>query len=426
MKILSPSSTQRARALLLLAGRATCGASLVAYFLGAGFCKTPWEALHLAACILAAVAKTLKAYVARGCRPLFPKWTLQFEVLRAVMRLCSGWKGDRIADVTHARIIRWQSELFGSIGGAVACRFPSSDRAVVESVRVNGLEHLWLHAAGSERADKRRKLVVLYFHGGGYAVLSPRMYISFCNSLRRAIRRELGSGPEAEDADVSVFVANYRKIPEHKFPIPAQDAVAMYDYLLTRERLDASQVILAGDSAGGGLVMSTLLRVRDRSTLPLPLAAIVLCPFVDLTGDEDELVAQHCVLSDRITRASRASLLRESPSSCLLDKATWEDASAVHCDLRGLPPVLVQAASLDYLFQHALRLAAKAEADGAAGWELDVHEGVPHVFPVFPAFVLPYASVGVDRMAAFAAAKFRARARKSGDASSEVGAVVGA
>jgi len=88
------------------------------------------------------------------------------------------------------------------------------------------------------------------------------------------------------------------------------------------------------------------------------------------------------------------------------DSSTWADASAVHCDLSGLPPVFIQAATLDYLYQDAVLLAEKANADGVEGWEVDVHEGVSHVFSLFPAWILPYSEEGVAKMASFAATQF--------------------
>ncbi|GMF40945.1 unnamed protein product [Phytophthora fragariaefolia] len=232
------------------------------------------------------------------------------------------------------------------------------------------------------------------------------MYISFCSALVSAIKKELGDQEAGNEVVVDAFLANYRKLPEHQFPVQVEDAVAMYEYLLQHEKLQSSQIILAGDSAGGGLVMSTLLRVRDgdsswKSKLPLPLAAIVACPLVDLTGDEDETTSEHCVLSLNITAAS---VLSYHPTRH--DPSTWADASPVHCDLQGLPPVFLQSASLDTLFRHSLRLKAKAEDDGVTNWEVDVHEGVPHVFMIMPNYVLPYARVGVQRMAAFAAQQF--------------------
>ncbi|KAG6617074.1 Monoterpene epsilon-lactone hydrolase [Phytophthora cinnamomi] len=366
-----------------------------------GLCRTPLETAQLLAAISWRLCRITAQYVARGFRPKFPKWTLRYELLHGLMRTGAERFGERIVDVQHARVIRRQTAVLGTVLGWFA-RWQHGLR--LESVRLNGLEHIWLRA--SPNRNSRKRLVVLFFHGGGYAVLSPRMYISFCSALAGAIKQELGSHEIGKDVTVDVFLANYRKLPEHQFPVPAEDAVAMYEYLLQHEKLHSSQIVLAGDSAGGGLVMSTLLRVRDglsswKSKLPLPLAAIVACPLADLTGDEDETSGEHCVLSLNMTAASVLSYhpTRDDPS-------TWADASPVHCDLHGLPPVFLQAASLDTLFQHSLRLHAKAKADGVINWEMDVHDGVPHVFMVIPGYVLPYARVGVQKMAVFAAKQF--------------------
>ncbi|OWZ07128.1 Carbohydrate esterase [Phytophthora megakarya] len=360
-----------------------------------GFCRTPLETAQLLAGISWTLCRITVQYVARGFKPKFPKWTLRYELLHGLMRTAATMFGERIVDVQHARAIRHHTAMFGTVLGWFA-RFQHGLR--LESVRLNGLEHIWLKSRGG---SKQKRLVVLFFHGGGYAVLSPRMYISFCSALVGAIKQELGT----DEVVVDVFLANYRKLPEHQFPVPAEDAVGMYEYLLQHEKLMPSQIILAGDSAGGGLVMSTLLRVRDglsswKSKLPLPLAAIVMCPLADLTGDEED-AGPHCVLPANMTAASVMSYhpTRDDPS-------TWVDASPVHCDLQGLPPVFLQTASLDRLFQHSVRLEAKAKADGVTNWEVDMHEGVPHVFMVIPAYVLPYARVGVQRMATFVAKHF--------------------
>ncbi|ETI48670.1 hypothetical protein L914_07098 [Phytophthora nicotianae] len=363
-----------------------------------GFCRTPLETAQLLAGISWTLCKITVQYIARGFKPRFPKWTLRYELLHGLMRTAATMFGERIVDVQHARAIRHHTGMFGTCLGWFA-RWQRGLK--LESVRLNGLEHIWLKSS-TEINNERKRLVVLFFHGGGYAVLSPRMYISFCSALAGAIKQELAS----DDVDVDVFLANYRKLPEHKFPVPAEDAVAMYEYLLQHEKLESSQIILAGDSAGGGLVMSTLLRVRDglsswKSKLPLPLAAIVMCPLADLTWEEDEIAGQHCVLPLNMTAAS---VLSYHPTHD--DPSTWADASPVHCNLQGLPPVFLQSASLDRLFQHSVRLEAKAKADGVINWEVDMHEGVPHVFMVIPSYVLPYASVGVQRMAAFAAKQY--------------------
>ncbi|KAE8961702.1 hypothetical protein PR003_g31040, partial [Phytophthora rubi] len=360
-----------------------------------GFCRTPLESAQLVARISWRLCRITAQYVARGFKPKFPKWTLRYELLHGLMRSTVERFGERITQMPYAHVIRRQTDVLGTFLGWFA---RLQHGLSLESVRLNGLEHIWLKSPRTGLSSQKR-LVVLFFHGGGYAVLSPRMYISFCSALAGAIKQELGSQEAGEDVVVDVFLANYRKLPEHQFPAPAEDAVAMYEYLLQHEKLHPSQIILAGDSAGGGLVMSTLLRVRDglsswKSELPLPLAAIVACPLADLTGDEDEATGEHCVLSLNTTAAVVLSYhpTRDDPS-------TWADASPVHCDLQGLPPVFLQAAELDALFKHSLRLEAKAKADGVTNWEVDVHEGVPHVFMVIPGYVLPYARVGIQKMA---------------------------
>ncbi|KAE9341223.1 hypothetical protein PF008_g10733 [Phytophthora fragariae] len=232
--------------------------------------------------------------------------------------------------------------------------------------------------------------------------MSPRLYIAFGATLAVAIekelRRQLGT---VESVQVDVFLGNYRKAPEHCFPMPPEDTVAAYKHLLHTEGIPPEQIILAGDSAGGGLVMSTLLRIRDASKTHLPLAAILICPAVDLSEVETQGNSEHCLLSPEMIAAGRLGY-----HTIASDPTTWADASSVHCDLRGLPPVFVQAASLDYIYQHSVRLAQKAASDGVTNWELDVHQDLPHVFSIFPSYVLPYAQVGVQRVAAFAAKHF--------------------
>ncbi|GMF65196.1 unnamed protein product [Phytophthora lilii] len=369
-----------------------------------GMCRTPWKAVRLVARLVAVVGATIFGFVARGCKPKFKNWTLRFDILRAVIRECiRGARGERmVIDAKHARVIRSQSAAFGTVLGWFACRQYGRR---LEPVHANELEHVWLRSA-APRTSTTKHFVVLYVHGGGFAVMSPRFYIAFGATLADAIEKELRQKLDmSEDVQVDVFLGNYRKAPEHCFPTPPEDTVAAYKHLLHTEGIPPEQIILAGDSAGGGLVMSTLLRMRDASKEHLPLAAILICPAVDMSeiethGDSEEASA-HCLLSPEMIAAGRLSY-----HTTASDPETWADASSVHCDLRGLPPVFVQAGSLDYIYQHSVRLAQKAEADGVTNWELDVHEGLPHVFTIFPSYVLPYAQIGVKRVAAFAAKHF--------------------
>ncbi|EGZ04581.1 hypothetical protein PHYSODRAFT_249999 [Phytophthora sojae] len=361
-----------------------------------GVCRSPLEAVSLTARIAAAVAWTFVRYVARGFRPEFPKWTLRFELLRAAIRTVNELYGDRmVQDAQHARVIRAQSEAVGSILGWFYCRWYCKG---MEPVNFNGLEHLWLRPKDPKKTEAKR-LVVMYEHGGAFSLLSPRFYSFFCASLAASIERELGR--RGSSAQVEIFLANYHKTPEFCFPTQPKEIIAAYKHLLDHEGLSPNQIILAGDSAGGGLVMSTLLRLRDDKPNRLPLAAIVCSPFVDMSESIDPASARSCILTRSIAKAAR---LVYHPTCS--DRSTWAGASAVHCNLSGLPPVFIQAATLDYLYQDSVRLAEKAKADGVEDWELDVNEGVSHVFSLFPSWVLPYGQVGVEKMAAFAAKQF--------------------
>lgn len=350
------------------------------------------------------VVQTLAEYAARGFRPRFPKWTLRFEIARALKRFVTERYGDALATEPSAGRFRRVTEIVGSAAGWMSCR---RHQTVVTPETAHGLEHLWIKSVESSTspppsAAAPDRFVVLYYHGGGFAVYSPRYFIDFCNALRATIIRELqaASPSLANHIEVDFFVANYRKTPVHKFPVPAQDALLMYEYLVTHHKVSPRNIIIAGDSAGGGLTVSTLVGLRDAGKEHLqPLAAMVCCAYADFTAESVGFVpAPYCGLSQRLVRAFRVA--------ALVDPGDREEArrhSPVFADLRGLPPVLVQAASLDYLYQNSLDLLAKAAADGVQNWEADLHDGVPHVFTTTAPSVLPYAAVGLERLAAFAA-----------------------
>ncbi|GLE09221.1 hypothetical protein PINS_up020812 [Pythium insidiosum] len=382
----------RVRRVLL---RAAAGGSVYAFLVCAfgGFYEKPWELIGVTARMSYVTCRTLGDYVARGCKPIFPEWTLGFEIIRALVREAMSKYGRCMMKPRNAHFIRRQSEVLGTALGYLACKQCGTR---TETFEFNGLEHVWIKAATTPSVAPRTRVVVLFFHGGGYAVLSPRMYINVGAELQSRIARLL----ERPDVQVDVLLANYRKIPEFPYPIPPEDAYRMYEFLLEREQLSPQQIIIAGDSAGGGLAMATLLRAREQDVLPL--GGILSCPFVDLEIGGDERKAPYCIIGDS---AGQAIYDLYHPRDG--HPSTWGDASPVHCDLQGLPPVYIQAAELDYIYPHAVRLADKARADGVKDWELDVHANVPHVFTNFPPSMLPIAAQGLEAMAAFAASRFR-------------------
>ncbi|EEY62289.1 sporangia induced conserved hypothetical protein [Phytophthora infestans T30-4] len=329
-----------------------------------GMCSTPLEAVRLMVRLVIIVGSTTVWFVARGCKPKFKNWTLSFEILRAVIRECTrAPHGERmVMHAKHACVIRSQSAAFGTALGWLACR---QHGRRLEPVHTNGLEHIWLRSTAPSTPTTKR-LVVLYVHGGGFAVMSPRLYVSFGATLAVAIEKELrlqlGTN---ESVRVDVFLGNY-------------------------------------------------LSTASLRHLKIPSLRTNTCFIqkVETFGDS-EAKSAHCILSPEMIAAGRRGY-----HTTATDRATWADASSVHCDLRDLPPVFVQAASLDYIYQHSIGLAKKAEADGVTNWELDVHEDLPHVFAIFPSYVLPYAQIGVQRAAVFAAKHF-AKASSGDDTTKE-------
>jgi len=128
------------------------------------------------------------------------------------------------------------------------------------------------------RAERGDQGVILYLHGGGYVACSAATHRPITAALARLAHRR-------------VFSLDYRLAPEHPFPAALDDAVAAYRWLL-RQGVDAGAVALAGDSAGGGLVLATLLRARDEA-LPLPAAAVCFSPWTDLAGTGESLTTNN-------------------------------------------------------------------------------------------------------------------------------------
>lgn len=399
-------------------------------------------------------------HVRRGFQPQFPGWSGAFHVFQAVLNTVSRTHGRNVIWLRNAQMLRRNAYAFGRVQGWLSCL---THGTTTERFHHIGLEHMWLRAKDVTRLSKRsfatteleasqklssvrgrglgesetdtdsdteprpsrtvdqsasEPLVVLYFHGGGYSSMSPDVYVDFCNRLRSQLDQELRSSltvvNTSEDEDtteassvleppaVHVLIANYRKIPEVVYPVPADDCMRMYEHLTQDVGVPPHRIVLAGDSAGAGLVLSTLLRVRDANG-ELPLAAVCCCPWIDLV--DTEAPAAHCILQPPVADGFRDFFQQSSVSVAASGETVeaWREAHAVDRDLSRLPPLLIQTGTLDVFHPHALRLAARAEQDNVRGCELDAHEDMPHVFAVIPPWLLPGATAGVTRMAQFLA-----------------------
>jgi epsilon-lactone hydrolase len=221
--------------------------------------------------------------------------------------------------------------------------------------------------------------VLMYLHGGGYCLGS-------IDSHRDPIGR-LCTAARARG-----FVPDYRLAPEHPFPAQLDDALASYRWLLERG-VQPSRIVLAGESAGAGLVLSLLVALRDAGA-PLPAAAVCVSPWVDLdvTGKSMEQNARF----DYVTR----NVLRRYARYFVPTGDTRNPLAApIHADLRGLPPLLVLAGEAETLLDDARRIAARAREAGV-DVRLEIEPDMIHAWPLF-ASAFPRAQRTIEEMAAF-------------------------
>jgi epsilon-lactone hydrolase len=211
-----------------------------------------------------------------------------------------------------------------------------------------------------EPPGELRRGRLLYLHGGGYVVGSPDTHAGLAGELARR-------------AAVRATSLDYRLAPEHPFPAAVEDALAAYRDLLATGA-SPHDLALAGDSAGGGLAIATLLAARDAG-LPLPAAVVLFSPWVDLTLAGDSMHTKE--EADPIFTAAD---VRAYADLYLGDQDRAHPlASPLLADLTGLPPLLVQVGSREVLLDDAVRLAGRAAAADVAV-TLEVRPEVPHVF----------------------------------------------
>jgi epsilon-lactone hydrolase len=225
--------------------------------------------------------------------------------------------------------------------------------------------------------------VVLYFHGGVYVIGDAFL----AADLASQVGRRTGA---------KVISVDYRLAPEHPYPAAVDDALAAYEALL-HNGTAPSDIAFAGESAGGGLAIATLVNARDHG-LPLPAAAFVMSPYADLTlaGPTIETKSEVDPLFSRKLLEDRVA-----------DYTAGQDAalgliSPVFADLSGLPPLIIQAGTHELLLDDAVRLAQQA-ATADVEVTLDITPRVPHVFQAYSA-ILDEGAAALDRAGQFLSA----------------------
>ncbi|QIY76060.1 alpha/beta hydrolase [Streptomyces sp. RLB1-33] len=222
---------------------------------------------------------------------------------------------------------------------------------------------------------------ILYFHGGSWVFGSP----ATAQHITAALVRRTGARAVSLD---------YRLAPEHPFPAAIDDGVAAYRDLL-EHGVPPERIVLAGDSAGGGLSILTVLASRDAG-LPRPAGVVAFSPGLDATRSGESMTTKDGIdplfTRQSLQRLGAHYLAGQDPRQPLL-------SPAVHADLAGLPPLLLQAGSNEVLLDDSTRLATRAAAAGV-DVILDVTADVPHVFQSFTGS-LDEADAALDRAGRF-------------------------
>lgn len=223
--------------------------------------------------------------------------------------------------------------------------------------------------------------ILLYFHGGGFRIASALAYRSYGSHLAAVL-------------GARVLLVDYRLAPEHKFPKAVDDCFAVWESLLA-EGIDTGRIVIAGDSAGGGLAASVTMHALADGVLP---AGVICCsPWVDLTVTADTYDTN--AESDKLF--SRTSAEEAAPAYLGAADPSHPIASPLFGDWNGAPPLLILVGDVEVLLDDSRRLADVASAAGV-DVTLSVYPEMPHIWTMsYPAF--PEAVEGVTEMAEFVA-----------------------
>lgn len=221
---------------------------------------------------------------------------------------------------------------------------------------------------------------ILYLHGGGYVIGSIRTHRDLAQRIARASRGR-------------VLLVDYRLAPEHPHPAAVEDATKAYRWMLDRG-IQPARMAIAGDSAGGGLTVATLVALRD-AKVPVPAAGVLLSPWVDLEGVGESMRTKAevdpMVQREALLRMAAMYLAGQDPRTPL--------AAPLYADLRGLPPLLIQVGTAETLLDDSLRLADRARAAGVAV-TLEPWDDMIHVWQAFAA-LLPEGQQAIERIGEF-------------------------
>ncbi|MGD8861624.1 MAG: alpha/beta hydrolase [Myxococcales bacterium] len=339
------------------------------------------QRLRIALFAVATFFRVLFRRLFRG--PKHPDWSLRFEVVAEVTRGIFMAGGPPRPEDGGRDPMRTVAAPINPVL-ASKCRLLRGELAgMVTDVHVP--RALQQSADGAEGPMP----TLLYYHGGGYVTCSPRTHRPLLARL-------------AVEGGVRCIAPDYPKAPEQPFPAAIDACVDAY-HALREQGLRPDQIALGGDSAGGGLTLAVLQRLRDAGE-PLPACALLLSPWVDMEGTGESVrdnARFDYLRGEHLPDVARAYLGEHDPRDPL--------ASAVYADLSGLPPMLMQTGSAELFCSEDVRLAERAR-DAGVDLTHEVEPGMVHVFQLFADFD-PRARAAIARLGAFLRAHLSAAAR---------------
>lgn len=295
-----------------------------------------------------------------------PSW--QSKMIKLIFRLRRILKppSDRL-DVTASRV---ETE-------ALAAQFKTKLAIVSQPVDAGGVMAEWVIPPRA-----RQDWVILFFHGGSYNSGSIQSHRPLAANVANAARAR-------------ALIIDYRLAPENVFPAAVDDALIAYRWLLSNGT-SPGRIIVAGDSAGGGLALALLVSLRNKGQ-PMPLGGVCLSPWTDLTceGDSWSINPQKDILlvPNHLKQSARLYLAGADPRTPL--------ASPLYADLDGLPPLLIQVGSEELILSDAIGLAERAQSAGVKV-TLEIWDGMQHEWH-FTASLIPEGRQAIENIGAFVA-----------------------
>lgn len=274
----------------------------------------------------------------------------------------------------HTDLTREELTAMRQVWEELARAEPLDPRVRQREYTLGGVSVLEVTHAG---ADESRRLI--YLHGGAYTMGSLVTHRSFAATLALTLA-------------MPVVVVGYRLAPEHPFPAGVEDGCVVYRALLD-EGIPPEHIVMAGDSAGGGLALSMLLALREHS-VPMPAALLLISPFADLSGSGESLHTKAEV--DPVVSSREVPLVAQQYIPGLDPRDPR--ISSVFASLHGFPPTMIHVGTDEVLLSDAQRLAQRAQE---AGTPISLHEweGMWHCFVLMPA--LPEAQTALAQIAEF-------------------------